>query len=263
MKLRSRTAALTAATAVLGLTALTGATPAAAAGGNYVALGDSYSSGAGAGSYESGSCEHSDNAYAKLWQSANSPSAFSFTACTGATTSTVLSDQLGPLSTGTSLVTLTVGGNDAGFADTMQACVLQGESVCLSKIDTARSYVDNTLPGQLDKVYDAIHDRAPNAHVVVLGYPHFYKIDGTCSVGISENSRSAVNGAVDEIDAVTAKRAAAHGFTFGDVRSTFSGHEICSGDSWLHSVTVPVEDSYHPTAAGQSGGYLPVLNAND
>ena len=28
---------------------------------------------------------------------------------------------------------------------------------------------------------------------------------------------------------------------------------------WLHSVTFPIGDSYHPTAAGQSGGYYPVM----
>ena len=59
-----------------------------------------------------------------------------------------------------------------------------------------------------------------------------------------------------------AQRAGAHGFTFGDVRPTFTGHEICSGSSWLHSVDwFNIGNSYHPTAAGQSGGYLPVLDA--
>jgi prepilin-type N-terminal cleavage/methylation domain-containing protein len=58
----------------------------------------------------------------------------------------------------------------------------------------------------------------------------------------------------------TAKVAADHGFTYGDVRTTFTGHEICSGSSWLHSVEwFNIGESYHPTAGGQSGGYLPVL----
>ena len=45
-------------------------------------------------------------------------------------------------------------------------------------------------------------------------------------------------------------------------RTTFTGHEICSSDSWLHSVDwLNIGNSYHPKAAGQSGGYLPVLDA--
>ncbi|NEE11464.1 lipase, partial [Streptomyces sp. SID7499] len=60
-----------------------------AAAGGYVALGDSYSSGVGAGSYlsDSGDCRRSTKAYPYLWQAANSPASFDFVACSGATTS--------------------------------------------------------------------------------------------------------------------------------------------------------------------------------
>ncbi|OPG04262.1 lipase [Streptomyces sp. GKU 895] len=243
--------------------ALTGATSAQAATGPYVALGDSYSSGVGAGSYisSSGDCKQSTKAYPYLWAAAHSPSSFSFKACSGARTGDVLANQLGTLSTGTALVTISIGGNDAGFSDVMTTCVLQSDSSCLSRINTAKAYVDSTLPGQLDTVYSAIRSKAPNAHVVVLGYPRFYKLGTTC-VGLSETKRSAINGAADYLDAAVAKRAADHGFTWGDVRGTFTNHEICSGSSWLHSLNwLNIGESYHPTASGQSGGYLPVLNS--
>jgi lysophospholipase L1-like esterase len=245
------------------LTALaTGAGSAQAATPAYVALGDSYASGVGAGSYDSasGDCKRSTRAYPQLWANAHQPSSFAFTACSGATTSSVLSGQLGPLNSATGLVSISVGGNDAGFTDTMTTCVLQSTTTCLNRVATARAYIENTLPARLDAVYDAIRQRAPSAHVVVLDYPRLYKLGGSCILGLSDTERSALNGAADDLDAVTAKRAADHGFTFGDVRATFTGHEICSGDSWLHSVTFPIGDSYHPTAAGQSGGYYPVLN---
>jgi hypothetical protein len=248
-------------------TALTGATTAQAsqqaAAGGYVALGDSYASGVGAGGYisDSGDCKRSTKAHPYLWAAANSPSSFHFTACSGARTGEVLSGQLDPLSTSTGLVSISVGGNDAGFADVMTTCVLQSDSSCLSRIATAKAYVDSTLPGRLDSVYSAIRDRAPNAHVVVLGYPRFYKL-GTSCIGLSEAKRKAINDAADHLDNAIAQRARAHGFTFGDVRTTFTGHEICSGSSWLHSVDwFNIGNSYHPTAAGQSGGYLPVLDA--
>jgi lysophospholipase L1-like esterase len=247
--------------------ALTGATTAQAselaATGGYVALGDSYSSGVGAGSYisSSGDCKRSTRAYPYLWAAANSPSSFNFTACSGARTSDVTAGQLAPLNSGTALVSISVGGNDAGFADVMTTCVLQSDSACLSRINTAKAYVDSTLPGRLDSVYSAIRAKAPAAHVVVLGYPRFYTL-GTSCVGLSETKRRAINDAADHLDTAIEKRALNHGFTFGDVRPTFTGHEICSGSSWLHSVNwLNIGDSYHPTAAGQSGGYLPVLNS--
>ncbi|MCX4785743.1 MULTISPECIES: SGNH/GDSL hydrolase family protein [unclassified Streptomyces] len=246
--------------------ALTGAATANAATSvqavDYVALGDSYSSGVGSGSYDSasGDCKRSTKAYPKLWAAANSPSSFAFTACSGARTSDVKAGQLGPLNSSTDLVSISVGGNDAGFADVMTTCVLQSEATCLSRIATARSYVDTTLPGNLDSVYSAIRAKAPSARVVVLGYPRFYKIGGSCVVGLSDKVRSAINDAANYLNAATAKRAADHGFTFTDVAGKFTGHEICSSDAWLHSLNwLNIGESYHPTAAGQSGGYLPAF----
>ncbi|MEE1940715.1 SGNH/GDSL hydrolase family protein [Streptomyces sp. TRM 70361] len=255
-------AAALAAVAGLGLGGAGVAAAQEAAATSYVALGDSYSSGVGAGSYDSasGSCKRSANAYPVLWKNANSPASFHFTACSGAKTTDVVNNQLGPLNSGTTLVSITVGGNDAGFADTMTACVLGGESTCLSRVAQAREYIAGTLPGRLDAVYDAIRAKAPNAEVAVLNYPRFYKLGGSCLVGLSERSRAAINAAADHLSEVIAKRAADHGFTFGDVRGPFTGHEICSGDSWLHSVDwLNITNSYHPKAAGQSGGYYPVL----
>ncbi|WLW56195.1 SGNH/GDSL hydrolase family protein [Streptomyces sp. YU58] len=264
---RSRLAVYVSSLLLAAGTALTGAATAQAsqlaAPGGYVALGDSYSSGVGAGSYlsASGDCKRSTKAYPYLWAAANSPSSFDFTACSGARTGDVLAGQLAPLSASTALVSITVGGNDAGFADVMTTCVLQSDSSCLSRINTAKAYVDSTLPGRLDSVYSAIRSKAPNARVVVLGYPRFYKLGTTC-VGLSETKRKAINDAADYLDTAIAKRAANHGFAFGDVRPPFTGHELCSGSPWLHSLNLlNVGESYHPKAAGQSGGYLPVFDS--
>ncbi|MEH0582197.1 SGNH/GDSL hydrolase family protein [Streptomyces sp. B21-108] len=248
-------------------TALTGAASAhasqPAATGGYVALGDSYSSGVGAGSYlsSSGDCKRSTKAYPYLFNAAHAPASFTFAACSGARTGDVLAGQLGGLNSSTGLVSLTAGGNDAGFADVMTTCVTGSDSTCLNRINTAKAYVDSTLPGKLDTLYSTISAKAPNAHVVVIGYPRFYEVSTLC-LGLSDTKRSAINNAADYLDAATAKRAAAHGFAFGDVRTPFTGHEICSGSSWLHSLNLlDIGESYHPTASGQSGGYLPVLNS--
>ncbi|MGW2085827.1 SGNH/GDSL hydrolase family protein [Streptomyces sp. NPDC001880] len=267
MKL-SRLAALSSSLLLGAVLALTGAATAAAATSvqavDYVALGDSYSSGVGAGSYDgaSGDCKRSTKAYPALWAAANSPASFTFAACSGARTGDVKAGQLGPLSSSTDLVSISIGGNDAGFADVMTTCVLQSETTCLNRIATARGYVESTLPGNLDSVYTAIHAKAPSARVVVLGYPRFYKIGGSCAVGLSDKVRTAINAAADLLNTTTAKRAADHGFAFADVAGGFTGHEICSGSAWLHSVNwLNIGESYHPTATGQSGGYLPALDS--
>ncbi|MFF8259079.1 SGNH/GDSL hydrolase family protein [Streptomyces virginiae] len=249
------------AVTTLGLAQQASAAP--AAGERFVALGDSYSSGVGAGSYlsDSGSCQRSSKAYPSLWAAANAPASFSFTACSGATTGTVKSNQLSPLNSSTTLVSVTAGGNDVGFANVMQTCVLQSEATCLTAVNNAIGQINGTLPGSLSSLYGAIRSKAPQAHVVVLGYPRFYQLNGNCIAGLSEGERAAINRGSDALNGMLAKQAANAGFTYSSVVDEFTGHEICSGAAWLHSVSVPVSNSYHPTAAGHSGGYMPAFRS--
>ncbi|AYN43175.1 SGNH/GDSL hydrolase family protein [Streptomyces dangxiongensis] len=252
---------LLAAACTLAGPAATAAAPGIAAAG-YVALGDSYSAGVGAGSYLTATprCLRSSLSFPALWAAAHSVSSFSFAACDGAKTGDVLKNQLGPLGPRTGLVTITAGGRDAGFTKVMAACVLGGSGTCLSAVAKARSATDGTLPGDLDRLYSAIRGKAPAARVVVLGYPRLYQLHGGCSGGLRDIERSALNDASDHLDEVLAARAAAHGFTFVDVRSAFGGHEICSPEPWLHSADwLDLGESYHPTATGHSLGYLPLL----
>ncbi len=91
----SRMLAISVTALAMGLAAgitVTGIPAQAASAVNYVALGDSYSPGVGAGS-TSGSCGQSPNAYPALWATANSPASFTFAACSGATTRDVISGQ--------------------------------------------------------------------------------------------------------------------------------------------------------------------------
>lgn len=256
--LRSALVAAVAAATAFGLAA-----PASAAAGRYVALGDSYSSGTGAGSYgSSGSCKRSANSYPQLWANANAPSSFAFVACSGAVTSDVLNNQMSSVTSSTALVTISIGGNDAGFADVMVACNTGSDSSCVSRNNDAQNFARNTLPGRLNNVYTQIRDRAPSARVVVLGYPHIYQLGGSCWLGLSETKRAAINQSSDVLSSVISGRASAYGFTYIDARSTFAGHEICaSGTRWLNSVTWPVDESYHPNATGQRGGYYNALES--
>ena len=240
------------------------ATAASAAGPvNYVALGDSYSSGVGAGDYiwSSGSCERSTKAYPEQWAGANGPASFVSVACSGATTADVLSSQVPALSTSTTLVSITIGGNDAGFASVMETCVLASTSTCLNAIATAEAFITTQLPGRLNQTLQAIAADAPNATVVVLDYPELYDLSKSrFCIGLSTSDRVALNRGADELDGAIQAAAQANHDTFADVRGRFAGHEICDSGSWLHAVDIfAISSSYHPTAAGQDQGYLPVF----
>jgi lysophospholipase L1-like esterase len=229
---------------------------------NYVALGDSYASGVGSGSYttESGSCLRSTKAHPQLWTNGHAPSSFHFVACSGAKTTDVNANQLSALSSSTTLVSITIGGNDVGFAHVMQDCVIYGTSTCVSDVNAAEYTARTYLPGWLDTTYNGIRARSPYAKVVVVDYPRFYHDLWYC-VGLSSTSRNKINEGADVLDGVIQQAASRHGFSFADVRPAFAnGHEICDSDSWLHSIDWSnIVQSYHPTASGQSGGYLPAF----
>jgi lysophospholipase L1-like esterase len=231
---------------------------------NYVALGDSYSAGVGAGNYlsASGGCDRSTSAYPQLWADASKPASFTFAACSGATTLGVISDQLSALSPNTTLVSVTAGGDDAGFTSVMETCVLESQNSCLSAVSTAEAFVASQLPARLDTMLADIRRHAPSATVIVLGYPDLYDLShpGLC-IGLSGADRSALNQGAGDLDAALATAAQASHDEFADVRSQFAGHEICDSGSWLHSVDIfAISSSYHPTAAGQQDGYLPVFD---
>jgi lysophospholipase L1-like esterase len=232
----------------------------AALAAHYVALGDSYSSGVGAGS-TSGSCGQSPNAYPALWAKANPAASFTFAACSGARTGDVVSSQLSSLNASTTLVSITIGGNDAGFSSVMETCVLSSTSSCQSAVATGVNYVNNTLPAQLDTTLADIRAHAPNAKVVVLDYPDFYDLSVKLCIGLSSADHQALDNGINQLDSVLQAAAARNGDTFADVRPQFSGHELCDGAGWLNSVTLPIGNSYHPTATGQKNGYLPVFTA--
>ena len=245
-------------------TGLVTATTASAAGAvNYVALGDSYSSGVGAGDYiwSSGSCQRSTQAYPEQWAGAHGPASFVSVACSGASTADVLSSQVSALSNSTTLVSITIGGNDAGFSSVMETCVLAPTSSCLSAVEAAETFISTQLRGRLDQVLQTIAADAPNAKVVVLDYPQLYDMSkSTFCLGLSTSDRVALNGGADDLDYVIQQAAQDNQDTFADVRHEFTGHQICDSDSWLRSVDIfAISSSYHPTAAGQDLGYLPVF----
>jgi lysophospholipase L1-like esterase len=254
----------------IGVTALALGTAAAIAGAgipadaaptvHFVALGDSYSAGIGA-SGSTGSCGQSSSAYPKLWAVANSVASFTFAACSGARTSDVISSQLSSLSAATTLVSITIGGNDVGFSSIMETCVLKSTSSCESSVAAGEKYATGTLPGLLDTTLADIRAHAPNAKVIVLDYPDFYDLSAALCIGLSSADHRALDTGINELDGVIQAAAAENSDTFADVRAQFSGHELCDGAGWLNSVTLPIGNSYHPTTAGQKDGYLPVLAA--
>lgn len=249
--------------AATGLLVAAAAAPAAAAAvTQYVALGDSYSSGVGTGSYlpDGTSCQRSTYAYPALL-AASAGWELTFRACSGATVADV-TGQLSSLSAGTDRVSLSVGGNDAGFADVLTECAMPGwMSNCNGAIDDAQAIVRNTLPARLGSLYGDLRNRAPNAQVVVVGYPRLFNGED-CNAGtwFSPAEQSRLNATADLLNATLRSAAGNAGFGYVDPTAAFVGHAVCDSPEWLNGLSWPITESYHPNRAGQAAGYLPLVS---
>jgi hypothetical protein len=257
--LLTTTGTASAAALVLGLAA----TSADAAGESYVALGDSYSSGVGTRTYiaDGTSCQRSVYAYPPLI-AASRGYALNFRACSGATVADVTNTQLSALATSTAYVSISVGGNDAGFADVLTECAQPGwMSNCNGAIDGAQSIINNTLPSRLRTLYSSIRAKAPNAKVVVVGYPRIFTgEDCNALTWFSPTEESRLNATADLLNSRISTAAGNGGFTFANPTSVFVGHAVCGSPEWINGLSSPVTESYHPNRTGQSSGYTPVVS---
>ncbi|MFE7839912.1 SGNH/GDSL hydrolase family protein [Streptomyces sp. NPDC057474] len=238
-----------------------GAAPAQAAAptAEYVALGDSYASGVGAGSYDpaSGDCKRSTKNYPHLWAAANPEYTLKDATCSGAKIADVRTNQLSALKPTTGLVTLTVGGNDAQFAPVVEACLTKDDSYCETATTWTSYYARNQMVDELTGLYKDIKARSPKAVILVFGYPKALSTTGACApIELSSRKRTAMNGFADALAEGSAKAAVNASVYFVDMRKRFGGHGACGTDPWVHGVNLGESAAtFHPNAVGQEKGY--------
>ena len=255
----------------------------------YVALGDSFSAGEGVPPYEPGTatlrdhCHRSTRAYSRLIALPGIRFLRSFYACSGARAPDVLSrSRYGevpqvdhPRLRRAQLVTISIGGNDAGFVKVLVECTrLYG------RVHHTRCYRQpaahrilggiEALRGTLAGTFEAIRERTgPEAKIVVLDYPNLFPEHGCAKLNAVFDHRAqhfmrTAGGVLDRTVAAAAAQAHVH---FVDVRHEFAHHELCSRQEWVDFFVAPrakrpgaVTGSFHPNAAGQRA-YARVLHA--
>ncbi len=270
-----------------------------AVSGEYVAMGDSFSSGEGAGDYEPASdlddrgfadwmdshlwwpgdrdpkyhngCHRSGNAYGSIVAAENDfAGGSSFVACSGAQLNELTQPNGGQsgeqpqedaLDDTTSLVTFSIGGNDLGFADVLRDCIINGYT-CEDKHEALFQERLVAKQAELIETYRRIRQKAPNARIVVVGYPRLFPVDPTDNYRdlLFADDQRWMNEKADQLDEMLARAArdSGVGVEFVDPRAAFQGHGIGSADPWFNDLSVqangftPINpESFHPTAAGQ------------
>lgn len=254
---------------------------------NYVALGDSFQSGEGAGDYIDPTdtlvnhCHRSAHAYPKqlVEREIVVNLRLNFWACSGATIDNLSAGpspdgrvQLERLGADTKLVTIGIGGNDLNFANLLINCVhltttdLQDGTSETSCQQAYGSEVDENFRnvvqgGALQQVYQQLRQRAPFARIVVLTYPRFYveggssnrPFDGFCQ-GARMTDQRWINSVIRQFDDAIQFQASSLGLQVVDIYNAPEGHELCgpSDQFFMNGINVPLVESYHPNAFGHT-----------
>lgn len=245
---------------------------------NYVALGDSFATGTGLGSYgTSGSCYRSLYGHPAVLSTTSGTTSIdaTFLACNGAKT-TDITGQLGEyrgVATNVTTVTLTIGGNDAGFVPALQTCLGSGDcsqdATFTAGIASRTAAVTGAVAGNVA----VIRQEFPNARIRVSGYPKLFQTPSTktsCSVGSLMSLRKTEADYLDNA-AVALNAAIKAGLpasdpdvTYVDVATPFTGHGLCLGStrSWINSLNLfNTLGAFHPNRSGQNLGYATAIAA--
>jgi lysophospholipase L1-like esterase len=240
---------------------------------SYVALGDSYTSGPAIPTQEreAGLCFRSNHNYAALLARVLDVRSFKDVSCAGATTTNVLHStahpvrgganalaQVSAVKTGTSLVTVGIGGNDSGLFGTLfQTCAQAANQ----STDVCRPYITSKLPQILVQTrravagtLEAVTARAPKARVVLIGYLRLAPTTKVCATfPVSAADLPVVAGAETQLDAAMSRAAEDAGVDYFSMREVSDGHDACAGASaWTNGASPRNGDGFplHPNAAG-------------
>ncbi len=240
----------------------------------YIALGDSVAAGVGltTGS-DSSACDRTNESYPNLVAQKLNYDLTSI-ACTGTLTSSgiINSQTVNELSVAPQLsqlfslnkpklITITIGANDLGWTTYLSKCFT---GICGTNSDSreVEAKIKN-LGENINNILTMIntHYNTSPPIVVLTGYNQiFTKKQINCSdmTGIDLSEVNWVDSELNNLNNEISKSAANYNFTkYAGV--DFNGHELCSTDPWVQSLSGKMP--FHPTEAGQKIYDLAVLKS--
>lgn len=229
---------------------------------DYVALGDSSAAGPLIPLQEPSPCLRSTKNWPKV-VAAKLGANLTDVTCSGAVTGDMTGKQFGfvapqfdALKPDTDLVTIAIGANDLSLGTVVPSCYLPCKSRLTSGgVDQLAQGIEATAP-KVGAVLEGIHDRSPDARVVVVSYATYWK-KGGCFGKDPVNSTDAdyLQGTWDKMHAMLAEQAATHDAEYVDIRTPSADHGVCASlsEKWMEGLlpTSPAAP-YHPNAKGMA-----------
>ncbi|TFC42236.1 SGNH/GDSL hydrolase family protein, partial [Cryobacterium shii] len=232
----------------------------------YVALGDSFTAGQGAPPYSDLNCLRSRYKSYPVITSLLSPyRLIANKACSGARLADIPAQLVG-VGTSTKLVTLTVGGIDAGSTEILRACAPDpGSADCVGAVQASQATLsDPAFVAALAGTYGQLAATLLNARVAVLGYPLLFKPGASPLGDLVNQGTGALNLAIQTAVGVTPEPAGVDRIRYVNVTDEFADHGIGSRVPYIafDPSNVMAPSNFHPNALGNTLGYYRAL-AND
>jgi lysophospholipase L1-like esterase len=177
--------------------------------------------------------------------------------CSGATTANVLTTpqgadppQIDAVTDDTSLVTVTVGGNDIGYTAMAFSCGAQSAACTSDPTRLASSLA--TLATSLTTVVSAIRSRAPSAEVVLVTYPRLVPPTTCAALHFTPEGDQVVASMGQGLEQVFVAVARSTHVLLADPYVLGGTHGPCAppGTRWIAGHAVTVGFPYHPTPLG-------------
>jgi hypothetical protein len=132
-----------------------------------------------------------------------------------------------------SVITIGIGGNDGGFGDTIQACILPGtcdQAVSGSPASGMLATKIAEVKPKLVDVYEAVKLENSEARIYVHGYPKFAQAGGDCGLNVRLDAQEVVmaNEGVVYMNAVVKSAALEAGVFYVDVTDVLINRNLCS-----------------------------------
>lgn len=250
----------------------------ASTGPSYVALGDSYTAGPLIPD-QTGSpiaCLRSTHDYPADVASSLGASSFTNISCSGATTADMNGSQsvtggtnppqFSALSASTTLVTMGIGGNDIGFSAILENCAEDSlhnpfgdpckQQYTAGGTDQLAAAIAALAP-TVGSLLTQIHQLAPNARVLLVGYPVILPNSGDGCwpvVPIAYGDVPYLRGVEQELNQMLATEAAANGATYVNTYTDSIGHDACQSASnqWVEGLVPQTSAApFHPNETGE------------
>jgi lysophospholipase L1-like esterase len=226
-------------------------------GSRYVALGSSFAAGPGIPRQGTG-CARSDHNYPHL-VAIKLQLQLVDVSCSGATTANVLQEpqlghppQIDAVTADTSLITLTVGGNDIQYSATTLACAQ--DPACMASVN--RAAIDAALaalPARLEELVAALRSRAPHAIVVLVTYVQVVPPGPPCAnLALPPDAAAFLQDLGQGLEDAFLTVAKSAQVLLADPYALAAGHGPCApaGQAWVAGLHAPLGFPYHPTAVG-------------